>query len=139
MPKLLERLRGGAALALTSDAGLPLIANPGFKLVQACRAEGFPATVIPGANAALTALAGSGLATDAFFFAGFLPPKNAARVKALESLKTLPATLIFYEAPQRLAAMLHDAAEVLGGGRRAAVARELTKLYEETQIGRAHV
>ena len=134
LPQIIKQIQEGAAVALTSDAGLPLIADPGFRLVQGCLAANIPVTVIPGANAALTALAGSGLATDAFHFAGFLPAKSGARTKALDALKTIPATLIFYESPQRLTDMLHDAASALGGGRKAAVARELTKLHEETRM-----
>lgn len=133
--KILERIEGGEAVALISDAGLPLVSDPGFRLVQACREAGALVTVIPGACAAVTALAGAGLATDAFYFAGFLPSKSAARRKALERLKNISGTLIFYEAPQRVAAMLGDAAQALGADRPAAVARELTKMFEETQRG----
>jgi 16S rRNA (cytidine1402-2'-O)-methyltransferase len=134
-PKILEKIASGAAVALISDAGMPLISDPGYRLVSACREAGYPVTVIPGANAALTALAGSGLPTDAFHFTGFLPAKSAARQKAIAGLKMVLGTLVFYEAPQRLAAMLDDLAKGLGKERPAAVARELTKLFEETRRG----
>ncbi len=134
-PLILQYIAAGEAVALISDAGLPLIADPGNRLVRACREVGYPVTVIPGANAALTALAGSGLPTDQFFFAGFLPPKTVARKKALMELKDIPSTLIFYESPQRLGACLADCETVLGGTRLAAVGRELTKLFEETRRG----
>ena len=134
-PRLLAMLAAGERIALVCDAGMPLIADPGFKLVRACRKAGHAVTVVPGANAALTALAGSGLPTDHFYFAGFLPPKQAARKKAIEALENVPATLVFYEAPQRLAETLIDLEKTLGGGRPAAVARELTKLFEETKSG----
>ncbi|MER2520598.1 MAG: 16S rRNA (cytidine(1402)-2'-O)-methyltransferase [Bdellovibrionales bacterium] len=133
--KILTRIEGGAAVALVSDAGLPLISDPGFRLVLACREAGVPVTVLPGACAAVTALAGAGLATDVFLFAGFLSAKSAARRKELERLRDVPGTLIFYEAPQRVAAMLGDCAQALGEQRPAAVARELTKLFEETLRG----
>jgi 16S rRNA (cytidine1402-2'-O)-methyltransferase len=134
-PEILQRLAQGEVVALISDAGMPAIADPGFKLVRDCRAAGFAVTVVPGANAAVTAMAGSGLPTDQFYFAGFLPPKSAARKKDLTVLKPIMATLIFYESPQRLAASLADIAEVLGAERPAVVARELTKFYEEMRRG----
>jgi 16S rRNA (cytidine1402-2'-O)-methyltransferase len=131
-PQILQKLSAGESIALISDAGMPLIADPGFKLVRDCREAGHTVTVIPGANAALTALAGSGLATDHFYFAGFLPPKQSARKKAIEELAAIQSTLIFYEAPQRLGDCLADLAKLLGATRPAAVARELTKMFEET-------
>ncbi len=134
-PEILDRLAKGEVVALISDAGLPAIADPGFKLVRDCRDAGYGVTVVPGANAAIVALAGSGLPTDRFFFAGFLPPKSAARKKALISFRTSDATLVFYESPQRLAESLADMAEALGAERPAAVARELTKMHEETRRG----
>ena len=134
-PRLLAKLAVGEAVALISDAGMPLIADPGFKLVRACFDAGHAVTVIPGANAALTALAGSGLPTDRFTFIGFLPPKSTARRKMLEKLRGVPVTTLFYEAPQRLADTLADMAAILTSSRSAAVARELTKLFEETQRG----
>ena len=134
-PEIMQRIAKGEAIALISDAGMPLIADPGFKLARDCRAAGLDVFVIPGANAAVTALAGCGLPPDRFLFAGFLPPKSVARKKEIAALKTVAATLVFYEAPQRLAASLADLAETLGAERPAAVARELTKFYEETKRG----
>lgn len=134
-PKILTHIHNGEAIALISDAGMPLISDPGFNLVRACREEAIPVTVIPGANAALTALAGAGLPTDEFHFAGFMPPKTVARQKTIMELAHLPGTLLLYEAPQRLAASLADLAKILGPERQASVARELTKLFEETRRG----
>ncbi len=134
-PQILKYIADGEAVALISDAGMPLIADPGYKLVRACRAANYTVTVIPGANAALMAMAGSGLPTDSFYFAGFLPPKATGRQKAIAALRDVQATLLFYEAPQRLGAALADLAHVLGGDRPCAVARELTKLFEETRRG----
>lgn len=133
--RLLQHISKGCAVALVSDAGVPLIADPGYRLVRACREEGHMVTIIPGANAALTALVGSGLSTDRFLFCGFLPSKKLARQKALTDLKSIPATQIFYESPQRLVPCLEDMAEVLGKEREAVVARELTKLYEDVRQG----
>lgn len=133
--EILRRITQGEIVALISDAGMPAIADPGFKLVRACRDAGASVVVIPGANAALTALAGSGLPTDQFLFAGFLSPKSMARQKELIALKQNTATLIFYESPQRLAATLADMVGVLGASRPVCVARELTKFYEEMRRG----
>lgn len=133
-PALLERLSRGDSVALVSDAGTPLLSDPGYKLVKACRDSGLAVTAAPGASAAVTALILSGLPTDRFLFAGFLPPKQAARTKALTELASVPATLVFFESPARLAASLADMAKVLGA-RPAAIARELTKLYEELRRG----
>jgi 16S rRNA (cytidine1402-2'-O)-methyltransferase len=133
--EILARISRGEAVALISDAGMPVIADPGFRLVRACREAGLEVIVVPGANAAVTAMAGSGLPSDRFLFAGFLPPKSTARKKEIAALANTVATLIFYEAPQRLAASLADMMEILGGERPAAVARELTKFYEETRRG----
>lgn len=133
-PRILERLRQGEAVALVSDAGMPLISDPGFGLVRACLDEGFPVTVIPGASASLAALVLSGLPSDRFLFAGFPPAKTAARRTFFEDLKDTGASLIFYESSRRLAASLEDMAAVLGP-RQAAVAREITKLYEEVRRG----
>jgi len=133
--KILEHIKAGEAIALISDAGMPLISDPGFGLVRSCCELGFPVTVIPGASALVTALAGSGLPTDQFHFAGFLPPKTAARQKAIAALADVPGTIVLYEAPQRLADSLADLAKILGTERQAAVARELTKLFEETRRG----
>jgi len=134
-PEVLKRLQRGEVLALISDAGMPAIADPGFKLVRDCREAGIPVHVIPGANAALTALASSGLPTDRFTFAGFLPQKSVARKKALLTFKAWATTLVFYESPQRLADCLSDLAGGLGKKRPAAVARELTKYFEEIRRG----
>ncbi|HEY1506194.1 MAG TPA: 16S rRNA (cytidine(1402)-2'-O)-methyltransferase [Stellaceae bacterium] len=133
-PLLIEKLKAGAVVALVSDAGTPLISDPGFKLARAAIAEGIAVTTLPGASAALAALVLSGLPSDRFFFQGFLPPKETARRRVLGEIATLHATLIVYETAPRLAATLADMAALLGD-RPAAVARELTKLYEELHRG----
>lgn len=133
-PRILDMIRQGQRVALVSDAGMPLISDPGYKLVKACRAAGLPVTCVPGASATLTALVLSGLPTDRFFFAGFLPPKTAARKTALQQVAAVPATLVFYETAPRLAESLADMRAVLGD-RPAAVARELTKKFEEVREG----
>lgn len=133
-PRLLAKLKEGQTVALVSDAGTPLVSDPGYKLVREALAEGIAVHAIPGASAPLTALTLAGLPTDRFFFAGFLPPKSHERRTHLEELKGVRSTLIFFEAPQRLAEALADLAEVLGA-RPAAVTRELTKLYEEVRRG----
>ena len=133
-PVLLERLKAGEVVALVSDAGTPLISDPGFKLVRAAIAEGIAVTALPGASAALDALVLSGLPSDRFFFQGFLPPKETARRRVLGELAGLHATLVVYETAPRLAATLADMAAVLGE-RPAAVGRELTKLFEEVRRG----
>jgi 16S rRNA (cytidine1402-2'-O)-methyltransferase len=133
-PKLLRRLADGAAIALVSDAGTPLISDPGYKLVQAAQQEGHVVTALPGASAPLAALAVAGLPTDQFFFAGFLPPKQAARRTRIAELARIPATLVLFETGPRLQATLADLAEVFGD-REAAVCRELTKLHEEVRRG----
>ncbi len=137
IPGLLERLARGAAIALVSDAGTPLMSDPGYRLVRAAIAAGVPVHAVPGANAALMALVLSGLPPHPFLFMGFLPAKPAARRAALAGLAAaeragLSATLVFYEAPHRLAESLADMAGVLGE-RPAAVARELTKRFEEVR------
>jgi 16S rRNA (cytidine1402-2'-O)-methyltransferase len=134
-PQLLDRLAKGERIALVSDAGMPLISDPGYKLVRAAVAAGLPVSVAPGPSAVLAALVLSGLPSDRFLFAGFLPPRQAARLSALAELAALKASLIFFEAPSRLAAALADMASVLGD-RDAAVARELTKLFEEVRRDR---
>lgn len=133
-PRLIEQLKEGKRIALISDAGMPLVSDPGYKLVAQCAAEDIPMTCIPGASASLTALVLSGLPTDKFMFAGFLPSKSAARRTALAEVKAVPATLVFYETGPRLAESLADMQAVLGD-RPAAVARELTKKFEEVQRG----
>jgi 16S rRNA (cytidine1402-2'-O)-methyltransferase len=133
-PRLLAKLRQGARIALVSDAGTPLVSDPGYKLVREALAEGIAVQAIPGPSAPLTALTLAGLPTDRFLFAGFLPPKSAERRTVLGELKSLRASLVFFEAPQRLAESLTDLADVLGN-RPAAVTRELTKLHEEVRRG----
>ncbi len=131
--RLLTAIREGKSVAYASEAGMPLIADPGFELGRAVGQAGLMMTCAPGPSAVLTALALGGLPTDAFFFAGFLPNSKAARCTALEKLRDIPGTLIFYESPKRLGAMLRDAATVLGSQRHAAMCRELTKRFEDVQ------
>lgn len=129
-PRLIQMLQDGKNIALVSDSGTPLVSDPGYELVAACRNEGIQVIPIPGPSAAIAALAGSGLPSDRFYFAGFLPARGALRKRKLEELAGIPATLIFYEAPHRLLAALDDMITVFGE-RRASVARELTKIHEE--------
>ena len=131
-PLVLAALRRGETLALVSDAGTPLVSDPGYKLVREAIAEGLPVTAAPGPSAAVTALILSGLPPDAFLFAGFLPARSAARKKALAAWRDIAATLVFYEGPSRLAGCLADMAAVLGD-RPAAIGRELTKRHEEVR------
>jgi 16S rRNA (cytidine1402-2'-O)-methyltransferase len=133
-PKLLARLADGAAIALVSDAGTPLVSDPGYKLVRAAREQGAAVTALPGASAVLAALAVSALPTDRFFFEGFLPPKEVARRARIAELKHIPASLVLFETGGRLAAALADLAAGLGA-RDAAICRELTKLHEEVRHG----
>ncbi len=133
-PGLLKRLEEGARIALVSDAGTPLISDPGWKLVHEALEHGIKVYPVPGASALLAGLVASGLPSDRFLFAGFLPPKSGARRTEIGSLKQVPATLVFYESGPRLSESLADLAAVLGD-RDAAVARELTKLFEETRRG----
>ena len=133
--ELLEAVRAGRSVAYASEAGMPLIADPGFGLARDAAAAGLVVTSAPGPSAVLTALVLAGLPTDAFFFAGFLPNAAGARRGALERLRDVPGTLAFYESPKRVGAMLSDAARVLGGDRPAAVCRELTKKFEEVRRG----
>jgi len=133
-PKLLARLAGGQAVALVSDAGTPLISDPGYRLVREALAAGFSVTALPGASSVPTALSVAGLPTDRFFFEGFLPPKQVARQKRIAALATIPATVIVFETGPRIAEALGDLAEGLGS-REAAVCRELTKLHEEVRRG----
>ncbi len=129
-PRLLAALAEGKAVALVSDAGTPLVSDPGYRLVTEAIDAGHRIIPIPGASATLAGLVGAGLPSDAFLFAGFLPAKSAARRKRLGELAQIPATLIFYEGPQRVSDCLADMAAVLGDQRRAVVARELTKKFE---------
>ncbi|MFO1153220.1 MAG: 16S rRNA (cytidine(1402)-2'-O)-methyltransferase [Rhodospirillales bacterium] len=132
--RLVAAIVDGARVALVSDAGTPLVSDPGYRLVRAAIEAGVPIIPIPGPSAVLAALAVSGLSSDRFFFAGFLPAKAAARRRAIQDLKAMPATLVMLESPRRLAALLADLALVLGH-RDAVVARELTKLFEEVRRG----
>ncbi len=133
-PMILARLAAGARIALTSDAGTPLISDPGYRLVREAAAQGVSVMPIPGPSALLAGLTVSGLPSDRFLFAGFPPPKSAARRQVFEELRAIPAALIFYESGPRLAGSLADMAEVFGD-REAAVARELTKLHETVLRG----
>jgi 16S rRNA (cytidine1402-2'-O)-methyltransferase len=136
-PAIIAALHDGKSFALVSDAGVPLVSDPGYRLVQSCIAEGLRVTGIPGASATLTALALSGLPTDCFTFIGFLPQKSKARVDLLLSFKKLPSTLIAFESPHRIIDALADVTVALGV-RPVAMARELTKLHEEVLRGTAH-
>jgi 16S rRNA (cytidine1402-2'-O)-methyltransferase len=131
-PKIVRALAAGKRVALVSDAGMPLISDPGYRLVRAALAGDHVVTAAPGASAVPMALALSGLPTDRFFFGGFLPARESDRRRAIASAAAVPATLVFFEAPHRLAASLVDLAELLGP-RPAAIARELTKLFEEVR------
>lgn len=133
-PHLIARLEAGAALALVSDAGTPLISDPGYKLVAEALERGIKVTSVPGPSAVLAALVVAGLPTDRFFFEGFLPHKSGARRARLAELARIPGTLVFFESPRRVAETLEDCAAVLGA-RDAAIARELTKLYESVRRG----
>jgi len=133
-PKILEFLKQGLQIALVSDAGTPLISDPGYRLVRDCRQNNIPVTTVPGANAVLSALQLSGLPSDAFLFAGFLPNKKSARRTTLQTHKNVLATLIFYETANRLTDSLNDILDVLGN-REMAVVREITKKFEETRTG----
>lgn len=133
--KLLAAIRDGKSVAYASEAGMPLIADPGFELSRAVSQAGLMVTCAPGPSAVLTALALAGLPTDAFFFAGFMPNAKSARLTAIQKLKDVQGTLVFYESPKRVGAMLRDAAQALGDDRPAAVCRELTKKFEEVRRG----
>ena len=134
--ELLRELQAGKNVALVSDAGTPLISDPGYRLVSVAREAGITVSPIPGPGALLAGLSASGLATDSFVFLGFLPPKKNQRRKELEQWKSAPATLVFYEAPHRIAETLADIADVLGP-RDVVLARELTKVHEEFLRGPA--
>lgn len=131
--RLLAPLRQGRSLAYASEAGTPLIADPGFRLVRAATAEGIAVSAAPGPSAAITALVLAGLPTDRFLFAGFAPARPAERRRWLAGLAAVPATLVVYESPRRVREMLGDCVQVLGGGRQAALCRELTKRFEEVR------
>jgi 16S rRNA (cytidine1402-2'-O)-methyltransferase len=134
-PKLIARLTEGARVALVSDAGTPLVSDPGYRLVRAAQAAGHQVTAAPGASAVLAALSLAGLPTDRFFFEGFLPAKETARRARIAALARIPATLVLFETGPRLAAALADLAAGFGD-REAAICRELTKLHEEVRRGR---
>jgi 16S rRNA (cytidine1402-2'-O)-methyltransferase len=134
-PRLIAALDEGKSVALVSDAGTPLVSDPGFRLVGQAIDAGHKVVPIPGASAPIAALTASGLPTDTFLFAGFLPQKDGARRTRLETLKAVPATLIFFESPNRAADSLAAMADVLGGTRNAAIGRELTKTFEEMRRG----
>jgi 16S rRNA (cytidine1402-2'-O)-methyltransferase len=134
-PELLEALRAGHRVLLVTDAGMPSVSDPGFRLVAAAAAEQLPVTCVPGPSAVTTALAVSGLPTDRFCFEGFLPRKAGERRARLTALQAERRTAVFFEAPHRLADSLADMAAVLGAGRRAVVCRELTKTHEEVRRG----
>lgn len=133
-PRLLQQITDGGSIALVSDAGTPLVSDPGFKLVQAVIDAGLPFTVLPGPSAAVTGLVAAGLATDRFLFAGFSPSRQKARQAFFREFIVCPSSLIFFESAKRLARSLSDM-ETVFGGRHAAVARELTKKFEEIQRG----
>jgi len=133
--ELIDRLKQGTSVAVVSDAGTPSISDPGFRLVRAAIENEIVVVPVPGPSALITALIAAGLPTDEFFFAGFLPSRTNARRARLTELQSIPGTLIFYEAPHRLAQTLADAYQILGE-REAVVARELTKLHEEIRRGR---
>jgi len=135
VPALIVDMKGGATVLVVSDAGMPLVSDPGYRLVTACIAEGMPVTCLPGPSAVTTALAVSGLPSDRFCFEGFAPRKRSARRAWLATLAAEPRTCVFFESPRRLAACLADAASELGDTRRAAVCRELTKVHEEVVRG----
>src|SRR3984885_8573379 len=133
-PKILEKLSQGASIALVSDAGMPLISDPGFKLVREVCAAGYPVIALPGPSSVLAALSVAALPTDRFFFEGFLPPKQVARRTRLTELARIDATLVMFESGNRVQDTLRDLADIMGG-RDAALCREMTKLHEEIQRG----
>lgn len=134
-PELIEALRAGRTVVLVTDAGMPSVSDPGYRLVAAAVAEDLPVTAVPGPSAVLTALALSGLPVDRFSFEGFLPRRTGERSRRLARLAGEERTMVFFEAPHRLADFLRDAAEAFGADRRAAVCREMTKTYEEVRRG----
>jgi len=134
-PRLIEALKAGKSVAYASEAGTPLVADPGFQLARAAIDEGLTVLAAPGPSALLCALSVSGLPTDRFFFAGFLPPKSTARKTSLRDLAQVPGSIIFYESPRRIDACLRDMNETLGPNRQAAICRELTKRFEEILRG----
>jgi 16S rRNA (cytidine1402-2'-O)-methyltransferase len=135
--ELVKEMQEGASVALVTDAGMPGISDPGYRLIALAIRHHLPVVPIPGASAFLAALVASGLPTDSFRFSGFLPAKRGERRAALEAVKSSPRTQVFYEAPHRVVEALEDVVEVLGAGRHVVVAREVTKLHEEFLRGRA--
>ncbi|OBI13615.1 16S rRNA (cytidine(1402)-2'-O)-methyltransferase [Mycobacterium sp. E2327] len=135
VPALVDAMKAGATVLIVSDAGMPLISDPGYRLVAACVEAGIPLTCLPGPSAVTTALAVSGLPSERFCFEGFAPRKKSARRTWLASLSDERRTCVFFESPRRLAACLRDAVDELGGARRAVVCRELTKVHEEVVRG----
>ncbi|MDB5524156.1 MAG: rRNA methyltransferase [Rhizobium sp.] len=134
-PKLIAAVGGGKSVALVSDAGTPLVSDPGYRLVRQALEAGLRVVPIPGASSVITALSAAGLPNEAFFFAGFLPQKEKARRDRLAELSAIPGTLLYFESPHRLPASLKDAADMLGPNRQASVCRELTKTFEEFRRG----
>ncbi|WP_279100916.1 16S rRNA (cytidine(1402)-2'-O)-methyltransferase, partial [Bartonella apis] len=132
--KLLGVLEDNRSVALVSDAGMPLISDPGFRLVAEAREKNIKIVPVPGASAALTALIATGLPTDSFFFSGFLPTKSMQRKARLEELGLIPASLIFYESPHRVSSTLSDMVEIFGKDRRGAICREMTKKFETVDV-----
>ena len=135
--RLMAAVRDGKSVAYVSEAGTPLVADPGYKLAADMREAELPLTAAPGASAVLTALTVSGLPSDAFHFAGFLPSTTAARVRALEGLRDIHATVVLYESPRRVSGLLTDLVQVSGGLRQVVICRELTKKFEEVMRGTA--
>ena len=135
-PELADRIERGEKIGLVSDAGFPAISDPGFRLVRECRRRKLPVVPVPGPNAAITALAVSGLPTDKFLYLGFLPNKSAGRCKALEQWKDFPGSLIIYESKYRVEKALADMEKVLGPDRNLCIAREITKIHETFNIGK---
>ncbi len=133
--KIMDALAAGQSVAYASEAGMPLIADPGYDLGRQAAEAGHTVTCAPGPSAALTALTLAGLPTDAFFFAGFLPNASGARRSRIEALRDIPGTLVFYESPKRVAGCLSDLSDILGADRQAALCRELTKKFEEVRRG----
>jgi 16S rRNA (cytidine1402-2'-O)-methyltransferase len=135
LPRLLQSMAAGSSVAYASEAGTPMVSDPGYGLVRAAISAGHPVIAVPGASAVLSALVVSGLPTDRFMFAGFPPTTKAARRTFLQGLQAVPATLILYESPKRVQHLLEDMTHVLGEGRQAVVCRELTKRFEEISRG----
>jgi 16S rRNA (cytidine1402-2'-O)-methyltransferase len=132
---LADRLTGGSAIALVTDAGTPALSDPGFRLVRECRRRGLPVVPVPGASALLALLSAAGLPTDAFFYAGFLPARSAARRTFLQKHREFPHTIVLYESCHRIAAFVEEIEVLLGGTRVIALGKELTKIHETILVG----